>query len=313
MEEADGALAAQDMAELLALPALTPDQVTGFRREERAQAAGRREISKLAAEQEGRAQKDTAVKELPASQAAARVQSLASCTSDTEMVQPGERKALAEEAVMAALEKKRQTAEALKTSEAVKRATQAKVLELEAVEAVAQAKALEVAATGTAALEQTIADAPVPKMSKRQLADARRVAKAAAAAEKAQQIEEERMAKDAAYVKAMQHNNAEHLIDNPFSLPDTAPGWLTELIQYLPDEKLGSEWRGCIQAFVTLHIDMACAEMVSHVRHCTTVYAYSIKTGCGSWGCQSPCPDRQMDQIGAPNGEAANPRTKHVP
>lgn len=260
MEEADVAMAAQDMTELLALPSLTPSQVTDFRQEEIVRAAARREVSKLAAEKEGRAQKDTALGELPASQAAAGVRSLAGRTTDREMVQHGERKALAEKAVMAALEKKRQVAEA------GKQATRAKVLELKAAEAAAQAEALEVAATETAALERTVADAAPEvskKMTRTELAAARLVAKTTAAAEKVQRIEEERMTKDAAYVKAMQHNNAGHLIDNPFSLPDTAPGWLTELIQYLPDETLGSEWRGCIQAFVTLHIDMGCADTVS--------------------------------------------------
>lgn len=96
------------------------------------------------------------------------------------------------------------------------------------------------------------------------MADTKRLAKATAAAEEKKRKEDEQVAKEAAYNQAMLNNNAGHLITNPFSLSDNAPPWLTELVVYLPEQDLGSEWRGCIQAFVTLHVNMGCADMVSH-------------------------------------------------
>lgn len=300
MDEADQARAAEFMASLLQLPELTPGEVRARRCEDKVQAAERREITKAAADREGRAQKDQALAKLMASRAAKAqaVASNAAGTDDTAKAMTDEhneqlstdeqvptedpktklmqetmalaatRKRMAEDAVLMALEKKAARAEEVKKAarveEVLKAAAKVKAAELVAVEAAAQIKATEDAAADVAAqalLEDTL-EAP-KKKSRSQLAEVNRVARAKAAAEVVQRVEEQKIAKDAAYTQAMQNNNAGHLITNPFSLPDPVPSWLTELVEYLPDNDLGSEWRGCIQAFVTLHIDMGCVDMVS--------------------------------------------------
>lgn len=305
MDEADKALAAEDMALLLAQPDLTPGEARARKHEELAKAVERRDIAKEAADAEGRAEKDGALSRLIASRAA-KVQRKATATDiavqeqattdeqaattdeqmptdqhaltdDTEtkaaaalaapkmtlvpqaaITLAAQRKLTAEGAILKALEKK------ARTQEAAKLAAQAKAVE------VAAAKAKDAAAE--IAAQALVEDAPEPPQTqtRRELADAKRVAKAEAAAEEQTRVKERQIAKDAAYTQAMQDNNAGHLIANPFSLPDDAPFWLTELVNYLPDNDLGSEWRGCIQAFVTLYDAMGCIDMVSHARNCMT-------------------------------------------
>lgn len=172
-----------------------------------------------------------------------------------------EKKAISEQAVIMALQRKEQAEAATKT------VAKAKPLEVAAVEEAARTKAMEEEAIEAAAREKSLAEVP-KKLSRKEVTDARRVARAAITAEAAQRLEEEQIAKDAAYVQAMEDNNASHLIHNPFSLPDNAKDWLIELVQYLPDEALGGEWRGCIKAFVTLNVDMNCEDMVSRGQNC---------------------------------------------
>lgn len=237
----------------------------------------RRDIAKAAAEDEGRIQRDEGLRKLMAARAVLAAKTAA--TAKQILVQEAgqsaaERKAMAEKAMMMALAKKLQMEEAVKVAAAQANAIQGAAEEATAwtkaredetpEEATAQTTPRKDAAAEAADQEETPPDEPVPKkMVRKAIAAAECVAKAAAAAEKQKELEELQLAKDTAYATAMHKNNAVHLINNPFSLPDSAPPWLTELVGYLPDNKLGSEWCGCIQVFVTLHMNMDCADMVS--------------------------------------------------
>lgn len=219
------------------------------------------------------------------------------------MMSAAERKAMAEQAVLVALQKKGLAEEASKAATKVK-----------ALKDAAATKAKEDEAIQAAAQETSVAEVP-KRMTRKDIADAKRAAKADAQEKAVQRTEEEQVAKDAAYFTAMENNNASHLINNPFSLPDNAKDWLVELVQYLPDEALGGEWRGCIKAFVTLNVDMGCEDMVScAVKIHQRVYAnFHSYIACSSWSHQSPFSHRQVDPIGAPNGQAARSHAQHVP
>lgn len=225
MDEADKALAAEDMALLLAQPDLTPGEARARKHEELAKAVERRDIAKEAADAEGRAEKDGALSRLIASRAA-KVQRKATATDiavqeqattdeqaattdeqmptdqhaltdDTEtkaaaalaapkmtlvpqaaITLAAERKLMAEGAILKALEKK------ARTQEAAKLAVQAKAVE------VAAAKAKDAAAE--IAAQALVEDAPEPPQTqtRRELADAKRVAKAEAAAEEQTRVKE---------------------------------------------------------------------------------------------------------------------------